>query len=261
MKSSSLSSLSFIRRGPASIVRGRCKDLVLTWRGVGDFCDWRSSCPRCLLHGLTCIRRSARQPTVPPNRRRATSRRGQMGTYYMKLSPGTNPGGLIRLCMIIDMMWPVSHSCEVIHNVCGTDFSRSDRHPSPWACGVALLMVRHCMRCRTPQTTRSVSSWGSNSKSKLFTLWVEVTLEVVYLGASNSKFFILGVEAKNRTRRVPHAYDLERDQDGERHLSHSSLHVFIVEQIPTWFEATLLIISLRSLSFQLQCRSLRKRRK
>ena len=90
---------------------------------------------------------------------------------------------------------------------------------------------------------------------------IEVTHEVVYPGASNAKLFILGVEAKHRKRTVPHAYDLEHDQAPERYLSQSSQHVFIVEQIPTWFEATLLIISVRSLSFHLQCRSLRKKRK
>ena len=39
---------------------------------------------------VTCIRKSTRQPTVPPNRRRAPYQKGQMGTYYMNLSPGTN---------------------------------------------------------------------------------------------------------------------------------------------------------------------------
>ena len=61
---------------------------------------------------LTCIGRSARQPTVPPNRRRATSQRGQMETYYMNLSPGTNAWGLIRPRMVIEMIWAVSHSCN-----------------------------------------------------------------------------------------------------------------------------------------------------
>ena len=156
-------------------MRGRCKDLVLTWRGVGDSCDWRSSCLCCLLHDLTCIRRSARQPIVPPNRRRATSRRGQMGTYYMNLSPGTNPGRLIRLRMIIGMMWPVSHSCKAIHNVCGTQRSRSDRHPSPCACGVALLMVH--------MSLHALSHAANNSTC--FILGMELEIEVVYLGGGS----------------------------------------------------------------------------
>ena len=91
---------------------------------------------------LTCTRRLARQPIVPPNRRRAASQRGQMGTYYMNLSPETNPGGLIRLRMIIEMICAVSYSGNAIHNVCGNRLPRSHSRPSPWARGVALLMVR-----------------------------------------------------------------------------------------------------------------------
>ena len=76
------------------------------------------------MHDLTCIRRSARQPIVPPNRRRATSRRGQMGTYYMNLSPGTNPGGLIRLRILIEMMWPLSSAVDK-QSVCRVHSTRS----------------------------------------------------------------------------------------------------------------------------------------
>ena len=156
-------------------MRGRCKDLVLSCRGVGDSAIWRSNCLGCLLHDLTCIRRSARQPIVPPNRRRATSRRGQMETYYMNLSPGTNPGGLIRLRMLIGMMWSVSHSCKAMHNVCGTQRSRKDRHPSPWACGVALLMVH--------MSLHALSHAANNSKC--FILGMELEIEVVYLGGGS----------------------------------------------------------------------------
>ena len=128
-------------------MRGRCKDLVLSCRGVGDSAIWRSNCIGCLLHDLTCIRRSARQPIVPPNRRRATSRRGQMETYYMNLSPGTNPGGLILLRIIIEMMWPVSHSCKAMHNVCGIQLSRSVlMHACSTACEHSHMTEVYCIQ-------------------------------------------------------------------------------------------------------------------
>ena len=94
---------------------------------------------------MTCIRKSTRQPTVPPNRRRATYQRGQMGTYYMNLSPGTIAWGLIRLRMVIEMIWAASHRCNA-------------------------------------------------------TTGATIDLLGVYLRGSNSKFFILGVEAKIQQR-------------------------------------------------------------
>ena len=112
---------------------GCCKGLLLTWRGAGD----AAIGDQTFLDG-----KSGREPNVPPNGRRATSRRGQMGTYYMNLSPGTNPGGLIRLRMKIGMILPASHICKAINNICGTQLSRSDSYSSSWASGVALLMVR-----------------------------------------------------------------------------------------------------------------------
>ena len=99
------------------------------------------------MHDLTCIRRSARQPIVPPNRRRATSRRIQMETYYMNLSPGTNPGGLIRLRIIIEVMWPVAHSCNAMHNVCGTQLARSVLKHAYWtACGHSRMTEVCCIQ-------------------------------------------------------------------------------------------------------------------
>ena len=125
-------------------MRGRCNDFALACRGVGDSAIWRSNCLGCLLHDLTCIRRSARQPIVPPNRRRATSRRGQMETYYMNLSPGTNPGGLIRLRIIIEVMWPVAHSCNAMHDVCGTQRARSVLAHAYWTACVHSRMTDVC---------------------------------------------------------------------------------------------------------------------
>ena len=125
---------------------------MLSCRGAGHSAIWRSNCLGCLLHDLTCIRRSARQPIIPPNRRRATSRRGQMETYYMNLSPGTNPGRLIRLRVIIEMMWPVSHSCNAMHNVCGTQLSRSVLTHACWtACECSHVAEVYCIQSAAVQ--------------------------------------------------------------------------------------------------------------
>ena len=65
----------------------------------------------------------------------------------MNLSPGTNPGGLILLRIIIEMMWPVSHSCKAMHNVCGTQLSRSVLTHACWtACEHSHMTEVYCVQ-------------------------------------------------------------------------------------------------------------------
>ena len=70
----------------------------------------------------------------------------------MSLSPGTNPGGLIRLRVIIEMMWPVSHSCNAMHNVCGTQLSRSVlTHACQTACECSHMAEVYCIQLASVQ--------------------------------------------------------------------------------------------------------------
>ena len=65
----------------------------------------------------------------------------------MNLSPGTNPGGLILLRIIIEMMWPVSHSCKAMHNVCGIQLSRSVlMHACSTACEHSHMAEVYCIQ-------------------------------------------------------------------------------------------------------------------